>query len=119
MSNDIFEKVKAFAIKQAFIGDELLSRTTSIGDYLDVTGDDAIDFIVAFGKEFNVDVSNFKTADYFDGEPDLFGHLIGTFFYKLFNKWQNPPNTKKHLTLGHLEKAVIAGKLDESIINAS
>ncbi|MFL5787124.1 MAG: hypothetical protein ACJ748_03655 [Flavisolibacter sp.] len=44
-------------------------------------------------------------ADYFKGEG------IDIFFWKRENK-------KKGLTVGHLEKAIIAGRLDEEVINS-
>jgi len=36
---------------------------------LNITGDDGITLINKFGKKFNVDVSNFKSADYFHPQP--------------------------------------------------
>lgn len=75
---------------------------TRIEEDLGITGTDAIELLIAFGKEFKVDVSNFMAADYFHGE----GH-----------SWLNPgykPN-KKTLLIAHLIKAVSAGKLDESV----
>ena len=68
---------------------------------LTIYGDDAVDLMVAYGKKFNVDVSQFMAADYFSGE--------GGFSYF------DPPI--KQLTINHMVAGVLAGKLDEVIIN--
>jgi hypothetical protein len=69
-----------------------------------IRGDDALDLILRFGKKFKVDVSGFMAADYFEGEG---------------MNWLMPDIQpgKKILKIKHLEKAVVAGKLDESVIN--
>ena len=58
---------------------------------------------MAFGKHFNVDLSEFKAAEYFNPE--------GTSIFVL----TQVPN-KKTLRMVHLMKAAMAGKLDESVI---
>lgn len=70
---------------------------------LGITGDDSEDFLIAFAKEFNVDVSKFPVGDYFKDEGD-----------PLF------PSARrvKALTVGQLEKAILAGRLDEEVINS-
>lgn len=101
---EIFEKIKQFAAKQASISNKNLNRQTRVEQDLGVTGDDAIEFIIAFGKEFNVDISRFKFENHFRPEGiDVIG-IIGTLFGK-------KKITKRHLTLGNLEEAVIVGIL--------
>jgi acyl carrier protein len=80
-------------------------------DDLGVSGDDAVEFIAAFGKEFNVDVSHFMAADYFEPEGDII--LLSILRFLTGRKKQS----KKILTVGHLEKAIVAGRLDEDVIS--
>ena len=103
MSNEIFDRLKEFVIKESAVDDGEITRDTQIEDELGVTGDDAVEFMIAYGKTFNVDVTKFMAADYFRGEG-----------------WNLFPSKKsgKILTVGHLEKGILAGRLDEEIINS-
>lgn len=103
--NDVvFNKIIYFVEEQRWKYDFTLERTTKIEYDLGITGDDAIEFMIAYGKEFNVDVSNFMAANYFEPEG---------------MNWLLPKSaiSKKELTLGDLEKGIIAGRLDEEIIS--
>jgi len=78
-----------------------IQRNTKIEQDLRLTGDDAVEFIVAFGEEFDVDVSNFMADEYFEAE--------GTFpFQNTINSLLGIKNKspKKILTIGDLEKAI-------------
>lgn len=112
MSEEVLNKIKKFAVKQAAVEEEEITENASIEDDLGVYGDDAIEFIIAFGKEFNVDVSKFMAADYFSPEGDVILPAIIRFFTGKKKRKQ------KDLKIMHLEKAVIAGKLDEEVINS-
>ncbi|WP_164974302.1 DUF1493 family protein [Filimonas effusa] len=102
MGDNIFNELVKFTIKQSCVDDEPIKRTTKLYEDLGIYGDDAVEFIIAFGKAFDVDVSEFKAADYFKGDGiDILG----------LNK------NNKELTVGHLEKAILAGRLDEEVIN--
>ena len=71
---------------------------------LKITGDDAIEFIIAFGENFEVDVSQFHADDYFNSEGiDLFGWIVDLF--------RKESRVKKILTLGDLENAIYTKKL--------
>lgn len=111
MSDETFNMLKNFVVRQAGIDDEEITRDTNIEDELGVTGDDAVDFIIAYGKTFNVDVTKFMAADYFGAERNV---MLSEFF-----KWLTGyrKRTRKTLTVGHLEKGIIAGRLDEEVIN--
>ena len=112
MSNEIFNRLKAFVIKEAAVEEEEVTRDASLENDLGIHGDDAAEFIVAFGKEFNVDVSRFMAAEYFSPEGDVvLPAIIRLFTGKKKTK-------QKDLTIKHLEKAIIAGRLDEEIINS-
>jgi hypothetical protein len=112
MNNEILEKLKEFIIEQQWEYEFPLLRTTMIEKELKITGDDAVDFLVAYGKKFNVDISRFMAADYFDDEGDKILPAIIRF---LIDKKKT---AKKNLTIGHLEKGILAGRLDEEIINS-
>ena len=105
MDDAIFITLKGFVAKQVGVNGIPLTRETIIDKDLGVVGDDAYELIIAFSKKFNVDVSNYMFADYF--EPEGMNWLM--------------PHTIKNkmaLTLGHLEKAIKGGRLEESIMHS-
>jgi acyl carrier protein len=116
MNNEIFNRLNKFIFEQGFgykysfplsFRKKELTRETSIENDLRITGDDADEFIIAFGKEFNVDVSKFPIGDYFGDEGDpILPAILGK------------ERKLKKLTIGQLEKAVVAGHLDENVINS-
>lgn len=113
MNDEIFEKIKSFVIEQRWEYSFVLERTTKIEKDLRITGDDAVEFIFAFSKQFNVDVSNFMMTEYFEPEGDkLAGAIIRMFI-------GNKKAKNKELLLGDLERAVEAGKLDNAVIDSA
>ena len=82
------------------VSEEIVASTGMQRD-LGVYGDDAVEFLIAYSKNFHVDVSRFMAADYFDGE--------GFDFLSLF-KVKKP---KMELTIGYLQKGIDAKRLDE------
>lgn len=112
MNEEVFDKLKVFIVKQASVEDEEVTIDADIEDDLGITGGDAIEFIVAFSKEFKVDVSHFMAADYFMPEGDIIlPAIIRTITGRKKKK-------QKELIVAHLVKAIIAGRLDEEIINS-
>ena len=111
MENEILNKIQIFIEEKRWKYDFQFSHSTRLAEDLKITGDDSVEFLIEFGKEFNVDVSNFKAADYFDGEGGEFIESI----IKIFSRKKEAP--KQILTLGHLEKAVYFGRLDEEVIH--
>jgi acyl carrier protein len=89
-----------------------ITRETTIEEDLKITGDDSDEFLIAFGKEFKVNVSDFKIGDYFGSEGDPVLRTLNRILSR------GKKRSKKTLTIGHLEKAVLAGKLDEEVINS-
>lgn len=112
MSNETFDKLKALVIKKTGVDDEEVTRNAAIEEDLGVTGDDAMELLVEYGKAFNVDVTKFMAADYFSAEGDPILPAIIRF---LTNKKKRK---SKILTIGHLEKGIHAGRLDEEVINS-
>ncbi len=106
----MFDDIKTYIIKVRWEYPFSLKRETRIEQDLKITGEEAVGFILALGKQFNVDVSNFRAAEYFEPEGDKIFPMIVRFFTGR-KKAKN-----KELLLGDLEKAVIAGKLDNTVI---
>lgn len=105
---DLFQFVK----EKTFVNDVDIDMETRLENDLGVHGDDAVEFIIAYGKHYNVDVSNFMAADYFSGEGlNILDSLI-----EIFKKEKKA--SKKTLTVGHLYRGILAGKLNEEVINS-
>lgn len=110
MSNT--EAERRFAELVSFIRDTigehdmLITRETLIEGDLGVSGLDAEELILELSKKYNVDISNFRFRNYFYDEPGILD-AIGI----------NGRKTKP-FTVGHFEKAIIAGRLDEEVINS-
>lgn len=111
MTND-FQELVNFLNDQGWEYKFQLKRDTQIENEMGITGDDAIDLIIKFGKLFKVDVSNFMAAEYFGGEGiDILSPIVRIFTGR-------KEVQKKMLTLGNLENAMRKGRLDEESINA-
>jgi acyl carrier protein len=67
-SDETFDQIKAFVIEQRWEYDFVLTRETELRKDLKIWGDDATDFILAFGKTFNVDLSKMYLDKYFPPE---------------------------------------------------
>ena len=64
-----------------------------------------------FAKHFNVDVSNFKIGDFFGDEEDYITAAIKDIF-------RDKERGLKPLTVGDLERAILAGRLDDSVLDS-
>ena len=116
MGDEVSEQLQEFLKKERWGLNSPLTSSTRLYEDLSIYGDDAVEFLIDFGREFNVDVSNFMAADYFKGEP---GVDFITPIINLFKKDKiKPIKVTKTLTLGHLQKAIKAGRLDEDVINS-
>jgi hypothetical protein len=65
---DITSNVMKFVACYVRIKTENLSLETDLMTDLGIDGDDAIEFIDSFGKEFNIDFSGFDSNKYFGSE---------------------------------------------------
>src|SRR5688572_5792556 len=110
MNDQIFETIKEFTIRVSYVRDFPLTRGTEIQRDLGIYGDDAVEFFEKFSKEFNVSISGFEIGNYFKAEGDPTLNVVIGFFKK-----KKKEKVYKQITLGDLEKAVIAGKLDASV----
>jgi len=111
MNEDVFSNLVNFVEEQRWVYNFPLLSSTTIERELMITGDDAIEFIMAYSAHFNVDVSRFMAGKYFQGEG---GNWLEGMF-DIFSK-EKDVETKPELTLGHLERGTLAGRLDEEII---
>jgi len=112
MNDEVFEKIRLMVIDKMGKYRKPLVRDTTLEKDLGVSGDDAVEFLLDFGKEFNVDMSNFDIKKYFFPDGDsILPAIVRLFTGKRQRK-------EKELRLGDLEKAVIAGRLDEEVINS-
>ncbi|QHV98241.1 DUF1493 family protein [Spirosoma endbachense] len=96
----------------AFINQELGTKFTSLENDAEVEkrlrigGDDTLDFILAFSKRFDIDISEFEPANYFAGE----GLMLD--FIGLFKRLKGEKIPKLiPLTFGDLKKAMLTKKL--------
>ncbi|WP_285008669.1 DUF1493 family protein [Pedobacter faecalis] len=107
MDNEIFNQLKSLIIEMRGRYKIELTRDTQLERDLKITGDDALEFFEEFGKRFDIDTEDLELSEYFAPE--------GSFsLYKLI--FTGKETKKKVITLGHLEKAIALGKLDESIL---
>jgi hypothetical protein len=110
MNEKVFIKIKEFVKEQRWEYDFDLERNTELVKHLKIDGDDASEFLEAFRQMFQIDVSKFDFDDYFDAEGD---RVLPSFKRMLFGV-KEP--TKKTLTLGDLENAVLTGQLNDETI---
>ena len=112
MNDEIFGKIKLLVEQQMGRYKKPLLRTTTLEKDLGMSGDDAVEFILEFSKLFNVDISKFEIGKYFYPEGDS----ILPALFRIFTGEKNPKQME--LNLGSLENAVLAGRLDDEIINS-
>lgn len=79
---------------------------------LDITGDEAWEFLLEYSKRFHVDISRFIFEKYFYNEGiDTLGPMVSWF--------RRSKHMEKHeLKLGHLMAGIDAGQLNDEIIES-
>lgn len=95
-----------FVTQQRWEYDFPLTRETELRKDLKLWGDDAVEFIIAFSAEYDVDISSFDMNNYFPSEGDAILPAIR----RLLSMQKKREYTV--LTLGDLEQAIDKGKLD-------
>jgi hypothetical protein len=110
---ELLAAIKEFTQEQAGKDPNDIKAGSFLEKDLGIYGDDAMEYVIAFGKKFNVDVSKFMAADYFSPEG---GFRLPPAIIKFFGGKKKP--RQKELTINHLIKSVIAGRLDEEVINS-
>jgi acyl carrier protein len=105
LAMDNLEKIKQMVVKQRWEYDFPLTRETTLRKDLKLWGDDAFEFIEAYGREFSVDLSEFDIKKYFPPEGDsILPAIIRVFCLKKEPKYFP-------LTLGDLDEGIKKGKL--------
>ncbi len=112
MKENLIEEIKLLIEEKMGKFKKEIDRDTALEFDLGITGDDASELLLEYSKKFNVDVSNFNMAVYFLPEGDtILPSIIRFFTGKKALK-------QEELTIGDLEKGVIAGRLNEEVINS-
>lgn len=113
MSTEIFQKIRTFIVKETGVKPSKITLDAELEDDLGISGDDTVDLLTAFSKEFNVDISRFRARDYIRPEGDsILPEIIRTFT-------GTKSAVRKGLRIEHLEKAAITGSLDEEVIKST
>ena len=112
MKDEIFNELKNFIIKRHGLDHEEVTRSSRVDADLGIYGDEAVEFIIDYGSRFDVDVSKFMASEYFEPEGDVILPAIIGFITN------RKKASRKTLTVEHLEKAIIAGRLDEEVITS-
>ena len=107
ISNELIEFIK----NNTFVNPQKIIPDATLEQDLQLTGFDAIEFILKYGEHFKVDVSKFMAADYFapEGEDNFWRKIIGIFF-KL-------PSNRKVITVYDLQKGIDISYLNEDVIS--
>ncbi|MFT4734460.1 MAG: hypothetical protein ACI9K1_001417 [Arcticibacterium sp.] len=103
--NKLSSNLKDFVVEQSGDSNTALLDSTTLQNDLSIWGDDAVDFLEAYGKRFEVDLSEFDITKYFKPEGDAILPAIVRFF-----TGKKPPEYIP-LTLGDLENGIKQGKL--------
>lgn len=107
----VFEEVKQFMLNHLSMGAFDITMETCIDVDLPLQGGDGIEFILAYSKQFNVDVSRFMADDYFEAEG---GGLV----FSAKTRYGDPTDpTQKCLFVEDLVNGIIHHRLDEDIIS--
>jgi hypothetical protein len=107
-ASKLFKMLADYAVEYSG-ADEPVTYGTRLHHDMGLVGLDASYFLDWYAKKFHVVLKDFMFDDYFRDEPEPFSRLID-----LIIRNTQP---KKTLTLGHLMKGIMAGRLDETIIN--
>ncbi|WP_321968053.1 DUF1493 family protein [Burkholderia cepacia] len=109
MNNSFWDELKQFVARNADIGiKKSLTRSTLVERDLDITGDDAIDFMNKFFNNFCVQTGDFSFERYFSGE----GFNLIDIVLMLISKKARMKYHKVPLTLGMLHQAIVDGRWD-------
>lgn len=92
----------SFIQEQTRVFDKVITKDTLIEEDLGVTGEEAVELLTKFSRNYNVNISQFEFGKYFNDEPSVFLQ----------------PKIVKPFKVEYLEKAILAGRLDDDIINS-
>ena len=86
----------------------VVDKNTELETDLNITGDDAEEFMYKYSEKFDVKLDDFKNDTYFSNENEIrFSPRLFSFLYKKMKKGKN----KKRITVGDLIQGVEQGFL--------
>ncbi len=94
---------------QDILKDDDIHPSADIEEDLYMWGEDGIEFLIAYGKRFNVDLTSFMADKYFAAESAIYLEKIVRLF--------GVKRKRKSLKLYHLQKGIHSGVLNENVIN--
>ena len=68
MDEVLLDRVKAFVARQLSVRSDKLTLATRIREDIGCDGDDGEEFLLAFSKEFGVDLAGLRIEQYFNAE---------------------------------------------------
>lgn len=103
MENELLKELIAFIHAKTLLSTNVsLCLHSRLFEDVGLTGTDAVEFMLAYGTHFHVDVTSFNSAEYFDAEGVLFS-------------W----SARKVLTIADLLLGIQASKLDDTMIQGN
>jgi hypothetical protein len=116
MPSSIWEELELFVRSETEISKhQALTRGLNLEKDLDLTGDDADDFMGKFFEKFRIEHGDFDFDRYFS--PEGFNLFVVIGF--AFSKKSRRKYDKEPLTLGMLEKAIEAGVWNSGALGKS
>lgn len=96
--------------RSAGLSAELMRQNRNFEVNFDVDGDDGDELMMAYGKEFGVDLSNFTFSDYFgaEGVVDPISLVLALF------ERPNARSARRKLTIGNLVESARKGRWEET-----
>jgi len=112
MDQSIFEELKDFIATDFGVSKNTIMKSSGLEDDLGIYGDDVVDLLLLYSEKFKVDISEFNVKKYISPEGDtILPALIRLITGKKKAK-------EKNLTVLHLQKGIICGKLNDSVIDS-
>ncbi|PJJ83343.1 DUF1493 family protein [Mucilaginibacter auburnensis] len=108
----VFEQLKCFISNITGVAEDEIFKTAYLEKDLGVFGDDTIDLLLMYCKEFNVDLSGFDVRKYVSPEGDTLLPAI----IRLLTGRKN--HKQADISVLNLINGVLEGRLDETVINA-
>ena len=113
MNEITFEEIKNFTIKELSLSHNVeVTEKTCLTHDLGVAGDDGLDYMMSFSKEFKMSLEDFNAIEYFGYEKsanilEVFNYLYDRFIKKIPSK---DLIKFPRLHLGHLLRCANLGK---------
>ena len=116
MNEITFKEIKNFTIKELSLSNNtLVTEDTCLVNELGVAGDDGLDYIEAFSKEFKTSFEGFNSINYFGYEKSANIFNLFNYIYDKFIKKKPEKNLidLPRIPLGHLLRCANLGKWTE------